>query len=110
MWRGERRPYPRAACPLCRRPHHCHVHCCSGKLINPHNPEFITKRPWYLGESGPSLKHHAKRDDGSTLSMSETDQIIKQRKKFLGVATKYRKVGLTPPWGWLHKSIADQHC
>jgi hypothetical protein len=23
-----------------------------GKMINPHNPEFITKVPWYLGNSG----------------------------------------------------------
>jgi hypothetical protein len=22
----------------------------SGAMINPHNPEFITKRPWYLGD------------------------------------------------------------
>lgn len=21
----------------------------SGQMINPHNPEFITKKPWYLG-------------------------------------------------------------
>jgi hypothetical protein len=30
-------------------------------MINPHNPEFITKRPWYLGgaDTGPSLDHQA---------------------------------------------------
>lgn len=33
----------------------------SGAMINPHNPEFITKRPWYLGggDAGPSLDHQA---------------------------------------------------
>eukprot|EP01036_Dinobryon_divergens_P059331 gene59331-79166_t len=30
----------------------------NGKMINPHNPDYITKVPWYLGESGPTLKHH----------------------------------------------------
>ncbi len=23
----------------------------NGKMINPHNPEFITKVPWYLGKT-----------------------------------------------------------
>lgn len=30
----------------------------TGKMINPHNPEFITKAPWYLNQGKPSLKHH----------------------------------------------------
>lgn len=30
----------------------------TGQMINPHNPEFITKAPWYLGQDKPSLKHH----------------------------------------------------
>jgi pre-mRNA-processing factor SLU7 len=31
----------------------------TGNMINPHNPDFITKRPWYLGsnDDGPSLDH-----------------------------------------------------
>ena len=24
----------------------------TGAMINPHNPEFITKKPWYLAEGG----------------------------------------------------------
>ncbi|KAF4709822.1 mRNA splicing protein, partial [Perkinsus olseni] len=30
----------------------------TGKMINPHNPQFITKAPWYLEQNqGPSLSH-----------------------------------------------------
>jgi len=34
------------------------VDSATGKMINPHNPEFITKAPWYLNQNKPSLKHH----------------------------------------------------
>lgn len=61
-------------------------------MINPHNPEYITKRPWYLGDSGPSLKHHAKQRSDAVLSMSEADQILQGKKKVLGKATTFRKV------------------
>ncbi|CAM9803457.1 unnamed protein product [Ascophyllum nodosum] len=51
----------------------------TGKMINPHNPEFITKRPWYLGESGPSLVHHSKQKSDAVLSMKQADEIVQQR-------------------------------
>jgi pre-mRNA-processing factor SLU7 len=53
----------------------------SGKMINPHNPEYITKRPWYLGESGPSLNHHAVQKKTHVLSLHEADQVAAERKK-----------------------------
>ena len=52
----------------------------SGKMINPHNPEYITKRPWYLGESGPSLNHHAVQKKDRVLSMHEADAVARERK------------------------------
>lgn len=63
----------------------------SGKLINPHNPEYITKRPWYLGESGPSLNHHAKQRSDATLGLQEAEEILARKPKFVGRATTYRK-------------------
>jgi pre-mRNA-processing factor SLU7 len=52
-----------------------------GNMINPHNPEYISKRPWYLGESGPSLKHQNAYDKKTYLSMQETDDAIKTHGK-----------------------------
>ena len=50
-----------------------------GKMINPHNPEFITKVPWYLGNHGPTLKHHNIQKSDHVLSIAETDDIINQK-------------------------------
>eukprot|EP00538_Stauroneis_constricta_P011417 CAMPEP_0119548946 /NCGR_PEP_ID=MMETSP1352-20130426/2749_1 /TAXON_ID=265584 /ORGANISM="Stauroneis constricta, Strain CCMP1120" /LENGTH=656 /DNA_ID=CAMNT_0007594359 /DNA_START=43 /DNA_END=2010 /DNA_ORIENTATION=- len=75
----------------------------SGQIINPHNPEFITKRPWYLGggdvagadgDAGPSLDHQADQrldKDKIELSMSTADaEIRKQRKKFKEMQRKQK--------------------
>uniref|UniRef100_A0A6S8EE24 Pre-mRNA-splicing factor SLU7 n=1 Tax=Aureoumbra lagunensis TaxID=44058 RepID=A0A6S8EE24_9STRA len=54
----------------------------SEKIINPHNPEFITKRPWYLGESGPSLQHHiSKRAKDHVVSIQEADALAAAHSK-----------------------------
>lgn len=50
-----------------------------GKMINPHNPEFITKVPWYLGNHGPTLKHHNIQKNDHVLSIAETDHLVNQK-------------------------------
>ena len=61
----------------------------TGAMINPHNPEFITKRPWYLGnsqgaDSGPSLDHQTSQrpnKDRLELSLSTAHQLVQQQRQ-----------------------------
>lgn len=66
-----------------------------GNLINPHNPEYISKRPWYLGDSGPSLKHQSLQNKAQLLSLHEADELhVRGRRAAGGTATaaaKWRK-------------------
>lgn len=55
------------------------VHDQDGKMINPHNPDFITKVPWYLGSSGPTLTHHNVQKESHELSMAETDKLVTEK-------------------------------
>ncbi|GLE05307.1 hypothetical protein PINS_up014320 [Pythium insidiosum] len=52
-----------------------------GNLINPHNPEYISKRPWYLGDSGPSLKHQSIQNQSHLLSIHEADELYARGRK-----------------------------
>ena len=57
----------------------------TGSMINPHNPEFITKRPWYLGgaDTGPSLDHQAdQRPDKEKISVTlkDADEFLQQER------------------------------
>eukprot|EP00979_Chaetoceros_neogracilis_P012442 scaffold3310_cov283-Chaetoceros_neogracile.AAC.24 len=68
----------------------------TGSMINPHNPEFITKRPWYLGgnDEGPSLDHQASQKNDSErleLSLQQADQLVEIERKKLKQARKQNK-------------------
>eukprot|EP00551_Chaetoceros_affinis_P004233 CAMPEP_0203663270 /NCGR_PEP_ID=MMETSP0090-20130426/914_1 /ASSEMBLY_ACC=CAM_ASM_001088 /TAXON_ID=426623 /ORGANISM="Chaetoceros affinis, Strain CCMP159" /LENGTH=617 /DNA_ID=CAMNT_0050526155 /DNA_START=241 /DNA_END=2094 /DNA_ORIENTATION=+ len=66
-------------------------------MINPHNPEFITKRPWYLGgdaADGPSLDHQANQKDESErleLSLAAAEKLVEEERKKLKKAKKGNK-------------------
>eukprot|EP00539_Tryblionella_compressa_P001031 CAMPEP_0178742114 /NCGR_PEP_ID=MMETSP0744-20121128/5505_1 /TAXON_ID=913974 /ORGANISM="Nitzschia punctata, Strain CCMP561" /LENGTH=648 /DNA_ID=CAMNT_0020395041 /DNA_START=309 /DNA_END=2256 /DNA_ORIENTATION=- len=58
----------------------------TNKIINPHNPEFITKRPWYLGnkDEGPSLDHQTldpNASDRQTLTMASADELVRKERQ-----------------------------
>ena len=61
----------------------------TGQMINPHNPEFITKKPWYLAEGGdggadgPTLDHQAdqrREEDRQGITLSEADRLVKEER------------------------------
>ena len=55
----------------------------TGSMINPHNPEFLTKRPWYLGEGeGPSLDHQVGVvETKQELSLTEADRLVQHKRE-----------------------------
>lgn len=75
----------------------------TGSMINPHNPEFITRRPWYLGgnDEGPSLDHQGDQRteaEKHQFSLNSANELIqKQRDKI----NKYRKEGKLKKGMWV---------
>ena len=67
----------------------------TGSMINPHNPEFITKKPWYLGgdsnnngmnhnNSGPTLDHQTIQKTNVELleyNIHNANEIIQQQRQ-----------------------------
>ncbi|OWZ24639.1 hypothetical protein PHMEG_000245 [Phytophthora megakarya] len=80
-----------------------------GNLINPHNPEYISKRPWYLGDSGPSLKHQTLQHQAHLLSIHEADELYlkgrKQQAVTAGRQRKWRKGACKNCGAMSHKTI-----
>jgi pre-mRNA-processing factor SLU7 len=77
----------------------------TGAIINPHNPEFLTRRPWYLGggendvEGGPSLDHQNDQralQDRVGLSMGASDFLIQQQREKEGALKKVGFRALKP--------------
>lgn len=55
----------------------------TGQIINPHNPEFLTKKPWYLGQaSQPTLEHQQGLLELNEVSLTAAEEALeKERRK-----------------------------
>ena len=60
-------------------------------MVNPHNPEFITKKPWYLGDSNePTLDHQTAPtlNKKTPLSLSASEALVAKHRQ---VSEKFQK-------------------
>lgn len=71
-----------------------------GNLINPHNPEYISKRPWYLGDSESSLKHQTLQNQSHLLSIHEADNLYLRGKKKVSTGSVHIAAAAGPPRKW----------
>ncbi|ETV85414.1 hypothetical protein H257_03154 [Aphanomyces astaci] len=76
-----------------------------GNLINPHNPDYISKRPWYLGESGSSLTHQINPKKNQVLSMADADSLNIRALKQTLHRKKFTKGACTNCGATTHKAV-----
>ena len=64
----------------------------TGQIINPHNPEFITKKPWYLQDNtdnnnnnAPTLQHQTvqsnERDRKRELTLTAAEELLQKQRQ-----------------------------
>jgi pre-mRNA-processing factor SLU7 len=71
----------------------------SNNIVNPHNPEFLTKKPWYLGGQGqdePTLDHQSGivtksrlEQDQPALSLTATEEQLDAQRRAAKEQTKF---------------------
>jgi pre-mRNA-processing factor SLU7 len=57
-------------------------------MINPHNPDFITKKPWYLtgssqldDDQGPSIEHQKAAEKRLDTSLEASERLLEEQRK-----------------------------
>ena len=78
----------------------------TGAIINPHNPEFITRRPWYLGggDAGPSLDHQADQRaiaDRVGISLAASEALVASERRRVKEEVKRAKEGRLRAGMWV---------
>lgn len=64
------------------QPQHGGAASSSAEMINPHNPDFITKKPWYIrqsdgaGEDGPTIEHQKTLDKKVDTSLEASERAL----------------------------------
>lgn len=55
----------------------------TGQIINPHNPEFLTRKPWYLSQGDhqePTLEHQAGLIEQNEVSLTAAEQALQRER------------------------------
>ncbi|GAX12620.1 pre-mRNA-processing factor SLU7 [Fistulifera solaris] len=68
----------------------------TGQMINPHNPEFLTKKPWYLSaeaqeSSAPTLEHQQQLVEKSELTLTQAEELLEQQRQKERSSRDFRK-------------------